>query len=89
MGVGNRLPAQTMAEVQPNVGRQITGDDIISEILRNCEAGAFKIRYSTVLPCIFHVYLHPADYDAIAHEVEAQIHRSRPGSQSGMTPRIP
>jgi FHA domain len=51
--------------VQPNTARQLTGDDIISEILRNCEAGAFKIRYSTVLPCIYHVYLHPADYDAI------------------------
>jgi hypothetical protein len=45
--------------------RQITGDDIIAEILRNCEAGAFKIRNTVILPSIYHVYLHPSDHDLI------------------------
>jgi hypothetical protein len=66
-----------MADEQPPAARQITGDDIISEILRNCEAGAFKIRYTTVLPCIYHVYLHPSDYDLIRPVVPALTAESR------------
>src|SRR4051794_22108848 len=54
-----------MAELQPAVIRQITGDDIIAEVLRNAEQGVFKIRYTALLPSIYHVYLHPADYDTI------------------------
>ena len=46
--------------------RQITGDDIIAEILRNAEQGVFKIRYTALLPSIYHVYLHPSDYDTIS-----------------------
>ena len=52
-----------MADHQPTAARQITGDDIIAEILRNAEQGVFKIRYTALLPSIYHVYLHPADYD--------------------------
>lgn len=43
----------------------ITGDDIIAELLRNAEQGVFKIRYTALLPSIYHVYLHPADYDTV------------------------
>lgn len=43
--------------------RQITGDDIITELLRNQQAGLFKLRYTVLSPCIFHVYLHPDDYE--------------------------
>jgi len=62
---------------QPNTDRQITGDDIILEILRNCEAGSFKIRYTTLVPCIYHVYLHPADYDLIKPVTAALVAESR------------
>jgi hypothetical protein len=54
-----------MADQQPTAVRQITGDDIIAEILRNAEQGVFKIRYTALLPCIYHVYLHPSDYDVV------------------------
>jgi hypothetical protein len=54
-----------MADKQPTTARQVTGDDIIAEILRNAEQGIFKIRYTAVFPSIYHVYLHPADFDAI------------------------
>ena len=50
---------------QPTSTRPITGDDIISELIRNVEAGAFKVRYTTIVPCIFNVYLHAEDYDQI------------------------
>lgn len=53
---------------------QITGDGIIHEILRNLDSGLFKIRYTTLAPSIFHVYLNPTDYDVLrpvsAHLIE-------------------
>ncbi len=45
--------------------RNITGDDIIAEVLRNAEAGQFRMRKTIVLPGIYHVYLHQADFDLI------------------------
>ncbi len=48
-----------------SVASQITGDDIISELIRNADAGAFKVRYTILLPCIFNVYLHPRDHELI------------------------
>src|ERR1700733_3391397 len=47
------------------VANQITGDDIISELIRNGDAGWFKVRYTILVPCIFNVYLHLRDYDLI------------------------
>lgn len=48
-----------------SVASQITGDDIISELIRNADAGRFKVRYTILVPCIFNVYLHPRDYELI------------------------
>lgn len=50
---------------QASSARPITGDEIISELIRNVESGAFKVRYTTLVPCVFNVYLHPEDYDQI------------------------
>ncbi|MDX2151732.1 MAG: FHA domain-containing protein [Bryobacteraceae bacterium] len=44
----------------------LTGDDIIAEILRNAEASLFKVRYTTLVPSVFNVYLSRRDYDQIA-----------------------
>jgi hypothetical protein len=46
-------------------GRQLTGDDIISELIRNVESGVFKVRYTALVPCIFNVYLHSSDYEQV------------------------
>lgn len=51
--------------------RRLTGDEILSELLRNAEAGVFKIRYTALLPCIFHVYLHPEDFHSIRAAISA------------------
>jgi FHA domain-containing protein len=48
-----------------SAANQITGDDIISELIRNADAGWFKVRYTILVPCIFNVYLHPRDYELI------------------------
>src|SRR5580700_7590144 len=45
----------------PAEGR-ITGRIIIDQLIRNMELGQFEMAYSTLLPCIFSLYLHPDDY---------------------------
>ena len=66
-----------MGDGQPKAFRQITGDDVIAEILRNAEQGVFKIRYTALLPSIYHVYLHPSDYDAIKPALSALAAEAR------------
>ena len=52
-----------MAQIGQNLGTQrLSGQVIIDELLRNMELGAFEMAYSTLLPCVFSVYLHPEDY---------------------------
>ncbi|HEY3707626.1 MAG TPA: FHA domain-containing protein [Terracidiphilus sp.] len=52
---------------------QITGDDIISELIRNVDAGRFKVGHTVLLPCRFNVYLH--DHDFALVEPIAQVVR--------------
>lgn len=42
---------------------QIQGDDLIAEVLRNMEDGLFRIRRKTIVPAVFRLYLHPADFE--------------------------
>lgn len=42
------------------------GQVIIDELLRNMELGRFEMAYSTLLPCVFTIYLHPDDYARLA-----------------------
>jgi hypothetical protein len=44
---------------------QVTGDDIISELIRNVDAGLFKVGRTVLLPCRFNVYFHQQDFDLI------------------------
>jgi hypothetical protein len=48
-----------------SAANQITGDDIISELIRNADAGRFKVRYTILVPCIFNIYLHPRDFELV------------------------
>src|SRR5260370_29093215 len=41
---------------------RITGRVIIDQLVRNMELGQFELAYSTLLPCIFSLYLHPDVY---------------------------
>ncbi len=54
-----------MPEQSPAAEPRISGEDILSEIIRNMEAGLFRIRYTTLVPAVFRVYLHPDDYEPI------------------------
>ena len=44
---------------------KITGRIIIDQLVRNMELGQFEMAYSTLLPCIFSLYLHPDDYNRL------------------------
>ncbi len=41
---------------------QLNGNVIGNELLRNMELGRFEMSYAVLLPCVFTVFLNPADY---------------------------
>jgi len=45
----------------PTEGR-ITGRILVEQLVRNMQLGQFEMAYSTLLPCLFSLYLHPDDY---------------------------
>jgi hypothetical protein len=54
------MPEQTSAR-----SARITGEDILSEILRNLEEGLFKIRHTALVPSIYRVYMHPEELEPL------------------------
>src|SRR5262249_28428206 len=40
----------------------LSGQTIISELIRNMEQGRFDLAYTVLLPCTFTIYLHPEDH---------------------------
>jgi len=59
---------------------RLNGDDLIGEVLRNLDEGAFRIRRKTVVPAVYRIYLHPEDYEPfrdvvpfIANEIRAAL----------------
>ena len=53
-----------MGMPNPTAGR-IQGDDLVTEVLRNMEEGLFHIRQKAVVPAIYRLYLHPADFEPL------------------------
>ena len=45
---------------------RISGQTIIGELIRNMEIGRLELGFSTLLPCLFSIYLHPDDYARLA-----------------------
>jgi hypothetical protein len=45
---------------------RLSGNVIIGELLRNMELGKFEMTYSVLLPCIFTIYLNPADHATLS-----------------------
>jgi hypothetical protein len=45
---------------------RLSGNIIISELLRNMELGRFEMTYTVLLPCVFTVYLNPEDHSTLA-----------------------
>jgi hypothetical protein len=51
-----------MPKVKGPAEGRITGRTVVDQLIRNMELGQFEMAYSTLLPCIFSLYLHPDDY---------------------------
>lgn len=49
----------------PAVRRPATARDIILEIIRNMREGLEPLHYTTLPPAIYHVYLHPDDFERL------------------------
>jgi FHA domain len=45
---------------------KLSGNVIISELIRNMEVGRFEMAYTVLLPCVFTVYLNPEDHAALS-----------------------
>lgn len=65
------MPDQTAREPR------ITGEDILSEVLRNMEDGLFRIRYTTLVPSVFRVYLHDGDYNPLRAAVPLLVEETK------------
>jgi len=44
---------------------KLSGQALITELIRNMELGEFEMGYSVLLPCVFSLYLHPDDYSRL------------------------
>ena len=49
----------------PAVRRPATARDIILEVVRNMREGLEPLHYTTLPPAIYHVYLHPEDFERL------------------------
>jgi hypothetical protein len=49
----------------PAAGHPATARDIILEIIRNMREGLEPLHYTTLPPAIYHVYLHPDDFERL------------------------
>jgi hypothetical protein len=49
----------------PAVRRSATARDIILEVVRNMREGLEPLHYTTLPPAIYHVYLHPEDFERL------------------------
>jgi hypothetical protein len=60
-----------LGQQNPKVGStklgeaRLNGNVIIGELLRNMELGRFEMAYTVLLPCVFTVYLNPADHASL------------------------
>jgi hypothetical protein len=57
-----QVEVSKMPKVKGPAEGRITGRIVIDQLVRNMELGQFEMAYSTLLPCIFSLYLHPDDY---------------------------
>jgi len=81
-----RVDKQTLGEPK------LSGNVIVGELIRNMELGQFEMAYTVLLPCVFTVYLNPADYqtlsgvlDLVAEDAKKAL-RARAAELNGTPP---
>ncbi len=55
--------AYNKGHMTPRPPGRLQGDDLIGEVLRNMEEGIFRIRDKSLVPSVYRLYLHPADFE--------------------------
>lgn len=45
---------------------RLSGNIVIGELIRNMELGRFEMAYTVLMPCVFTVYLNPADHATLS-----------------------
>ncbi|MDQ2842827.1 MAG: FHA domain-containing protein [Acidobacteriota bacterium] len=55
----------------------LSGQVIVGELIRNMELGRFEMAYTVLLPCVFTVYLNPADYATLSGVLEFVVEDAR------------
>jgi hypothetical protein len=56
---------------------RLSGRVVVSELIRNMELGQFEMAYAVLLPCVFTVYLNPADYATLSGVLNLVIEDAR------------
>jgi hypothetical protein len=56
---------------------RLSGRVVVSELIRNMELGKFEMAYAVLLPCVFTVYLNPADYATLSGVLNLVIEDAR------------
>jgi hypothetical protein len=64
--LGKRTQQGVVHQDQRASGTRLSGQVVISELLRNMELGRFELAYSVLLPCAFTVYLNPEDLESLS-----------------------
>ncbi len=62
---------------RPAATHPATAREVILEIVRNMREGVEPLHYSTLAPSVYHVYLHPGDYDRLRAIVPRIIDEAR------------
>lgn len=64
--------------LDPPAGQlRLSGNVVVSELIRNMELGRFEMAYAVLLPCVFTVYLNPADHAALSGVIELVVEDAR------------
>lgn len=56
---------------------RLNGNVVVGELIRNMEIGRFEMAYAVLLPCVFTVYLNPADYSTLSGVLDLVIDDAR------------
>src|SRR5436190_5513295 len=62
---------------RPAAATPATARDIILEIVRNMREGLEPLHYTTLPPAVFHVYLHPDDFERLRGIVPKIVEEAR------------
>src|SRR5689334_15187362 len=68
----------------PASGRPATARDIILEIIRNMREGLEPLHYSALPPSIYHVYLHPDEFERLRGICPRMLDETRKALDAGI-----